>query len=747
MLSLASSSRALARSAAPRHLAGSWVAQRGLATAQDPYDVVVIGGGPGGYVAAIKAAQLGLKTACVEKRGSLGGTCLNVGCIPSKAMLNNSHIYHQTLHDVKARGIDVEGVKLNLPVMLQAKDKSVKALTGGVEYLLKKNKVDYIKGTASFASPTSIDVALLEGGNTQVEAKNVIIATGSEVTPFPGIEIDEKQIVSSTGALELSEVPKKMVVIGAGVIGLELGSVWSRLGANVEVVEFLGAIGGAGMDAEVAKNFQKILGKQGLKFNLNTKVLGATKKDGVVHLEVEGAKDGKKSTIEADVVLVAIGRRPYTEGLNLDKIGVEVDNRGRIVIDSQFNTSVKNVKCIGDVTFGPMLAHKAEEEGIAAVEYIKTAHGHVNYGVIPSVVYTHPEVAWVGKTEEDCKAEGIQYRVGNFPMVANSRAKTNADTDGYVKVIAEKDTDKILGCHIIASAAGELIHEAAVALEYGASAEDVARTCHAHPTVSEAVKEAFLMASTGKGDPVTPPDLAVFPPPSVPDFTPAVPFSTFDFTALPSFDFAAPAPTPLTSTSLESPAPSLSTSSSPESSTAASTPSSSLRKPALTPAAYLAERASRGRPTGFRAPTSPLALDAPVQARAVPAAPTATSRKRLTAKGEMLLAKRARLSPDAAPPAAPAGTRGDDAPVEIPPDVEGAMERKRLQNTLSARRCRARKQARVQELEDENEQLRRRIIELEAMLKMQQQAGTAGWAVGVGGAGAGANASCGDVLV
>ncbi|GAA5989827.1 hypothetical protein JCM5350_002957 [Sporobolomyces pararoseus] len=495
MLSLASSSRTLARSALSRRAVGGF---RGLATTQDPYDVVVIGGGPGGYVAAIKAAQLGLKTACIEKRGSLGGTCLNVGCIPSKAMLNNSHIYHQTLHDTKARGIDVGDVKLNLPVMLKAKEKSVSALTGGVEYLLKKNKVDYIKGLASFDSPSSIDVELLEGGKTQVQAKNVIIATGSEVTPFPGIEIDEKQIVSSTGVLELEKVPEKLVVIGAGIIGLEMGSVWSRLGANVEVVEFMGAIGGAGMDAEVAKNFQKILGKQGLKFSLNTKVISAEKKDGKVHIEVEGAKNGKKSTIEADVVLVAIGRRPVTKGLNLEKIGVEVDNRGRIVIDSEFNTSAKGVKCIGDVTFGPMLAHKAEEEGIAAVEYIHSGFGHVNYGCIPSVVYTHPEVAWVGKTEEDCKAEGIEYRVGNFPMVANSRAKTNNDTDGFVKVLTEKHTDKVLGCHIISSVAGELIGEATLALEYGASSEDVARTCHAHPTVSEAVKEAFLAASSGK---------------------------------------------------------------------------------------------------------------------------------------------------------------------------------------------------------------------------------------------------------
>ncbi|KDE04635.1 dihydrolipoyl dehydrogenase [Microbotryum lychnidis-dioicae p1A1 Lamole] len=494
MLALRSSSRSVVR--ATSRLQPMFA--RGLATASDPYDVVVIGGGPGGYVAAIKAAQVGLKTACIEKRGSLGGTCLNVGCIPSKAMLNNSRIFHQTLHDTKARGIDVGEVKLNLPVMLEAKNKSVAALTGGVEYLLKKNKVDYIKGEASFASATEIDVALLDGGKTQVSAKNVIIATGSEVTPFPGMEIDEKQIVSSTGVLDLQKVPEKLVVIGAGVIGLEMGSVWSRLGAKVEVVEFLGGIGGAGIDGGIAKAFQKILTKQGIKFSLNTKVLGATKKDGKVSLEIEGAKDGKKSTIEADVVLVAIGRRPVTKGLNLEKIGVEVDNRGRIVIDSAFNTSVKNIKCIGDVTFGPMLAHKAEEEGIAAVEYIKSGHGHVNYSAIPAVVYTHPEVAWVGKTEEDLKAEGIEYNIGSFPMVANSRAKTNNDTDGLVKVLTEKKTDKVLGCHIIASVAGDMIAEMVLAIEYGSSGEDVARTTHAHPTVSEAVKEAALMASSGK---------------------------------------------------------------------------------------------------------------------------------------------------------------------------------------------------------------------------------------------------------
>ncbi|KAK4048483.1 dihydrolipoamide dehydrogenase precursor [Microbotryomycetes sp. JL221] len=495
MLALRSSSRWIQRLPTSR---GAIVSARGLATAQDPFDVVVIGGGPGGYVAAVKAAQLGLKTACIEKRGSLGGTCLNVGCIPSKAMLHNSHIYHETKHGLKARGIEVSDVQLNLGTMLEAKNKSVKALTGGVEYLFKKNKVEYIKGEASFNSQNEINVALNDGNQTQVQAKNIIIATGSEVTPFPGIEIDEKQIVSSTGVLDLEKVPEKLVVIGAGVIGLEMGSVWNRLGSKVEVVEFMNAIGGQGIDGSVAKSFQKILTKQGMKFSLNTKVLGAEKKDGKVVLSVEGAKDGKKSEIEADVVLVAIGRRPVTKGLNLDKIGVEVDNKGRIVIDSEFNTSVKNIKCIGDVTFGPMLAHKAEEEGIAAVEYIKTGYGHVNYKAIPSVIYTHPEVAWVGLTEEDCKAQNIEYSVGNFPMAANSRAKTINEQEGFVKVISEKQTDKILGAHIIAAGAGDLLHEVCVGVEYNASCEDLARTCHAHPTMSEAVKEAALMASTGQ---------------------------------------------------------------------------------------------------------------------------------------------------------------------------------------------------------------------------------------------------------
>lgn len=394
--------------------------------------------------------------------------------------------------------------------MLKAKTSAITALTGGVEYLLKKNKVDYIKGTASFSSPTTLEVSLLDGGATQLTAKNVIIATGSEVTPFPGVEVDEVQIVSSTGALDLQKVPEKLVVIGAGVIGLELGSVWNRLGSKVEVIEYMNIIGGTGMDGGIAKSFQKILTKQGMKFSLNTKVIDVEKRDGKVFVNVEGAKDGKKSQvgsssplsgadgvqIEADVVLVAIGRRPYVTGLGLENINVEVDNKGRIVIDSEFNTSVKGVKCIGDVTFGPMLAHKAEEEGrscvfhldcadrsgIAAVEFIHSGYGHVNYKAIPSVVYTHPEVAWVGKNEEELKAEGVAYKVGSFPMVANSRAKTNDDTEGLVKFLVDKDTDKILGCHIIGSLAGDLISEAVLAIEYEASAEDIARTSHAHPT-------------------------------------------------------------------------------------------------------------------------------------------------------------------------------------------------------------------------------------------------------------------------
>ncbi|KAF8531217.1 dihydrolipoyl dehydrogenase [Gautieria morchelliformis] len=467
---------------------------RGFATGSQPYDTIVIGGGPGGYVAAIKAAQLGLRTACIEKRGSLGGTCLNVGCIPSKAMLNNSHLYHQTQHDLKARGIDVSGVQLNLSQMLKAKDSSVTALTKGIETLFKQNKVDYIKGEATFESATRLSVNLLDGGQSEVEGKNIIIATGSEVTPFPGIEIDESQIVSSTGALDLQKVPEKMIVIGGGIIGLEMGSVWSRLGSEVTVVEFLPFIGGPGLDEELGKQFQKILKKQGLIFKTNTKVLSAEKIGGKVQVKVESAKGGAEETIDADVLLVAIGRRPVTKNLGLEKIGVEMDNKGRVVIDDQYNTSVQGIKCIGDVTFGPMLAHKAEEEGIAAAEFIATGHGHVNYGVIPSVIYTHPEVAWVGKTEQELKNEGVKYKVGRFPFAANSRAKTNKDSEGSVKFLAEAETDRVLGVHIMGPCAGELIASASLAMEYSASSEDIARTCHAHPTLSEAFKEAAMAA-------------------------------------------------------------------------------------------------------------------------------------------------------------------------------------------------------------------------------------------------------------
>ncbi|KAG8797120.1 dihydrolipoamide dehydrogenase precursor [Serendipita sp. 399] len=378
--------------------------------------------------------------------------------------------------------------------MLKAKDTAVTGLTKGVEGLFKKYKVDYIKGTGSFQSANKLKVALNEGGEDELEAKNVIIATGSEATPFPGVPFDEERIVSSTGALSLKEVPKTLTVIGGGVIGLELGSVWSRLGAEVTVVEFLGGIGGVGIDEEIAKNFQKILQKQGFKFKLNTKVTSLKREGETVTIEIEGAKDGKKETISSDVCLVAIGRRPYTEGLNLEAIGVETDKRGRIVIDDQYNTSAPGVKCIGDVTFGPMLAHKAEDEGIAAAEYIQSGHGHVNYDAIPSVIYTHPEVAWVGKTEQELKAAGVEYKVGKYPFLANSRAKTNNDQEGSVKVLIEKETDKILGAHIIGPNAGEMIAEATLAVEYSASAEDVARTCHAHPTLSEAFKEANMAA-------------------------------------------------------------------------------------------------------------------------------------------------------------------------------------------------------------------------------------------------------------
>ncbi|ODQ82179.1 hypothetical protein BABINDRAFT_5184 [Babjeviella inositovora NRRL Y-12698] len=464
---------------------------RGVATKE--HDIVVIGGGPGGYVAAIKAAQEGYNVACIEKRGALGGTCLNVGCIPSKSLLNNTHLYHTIKHDTVKRGIEVGEVNINIAKLQTAKDTVVKQLTSGIESLFKKNGVTYYKGTASFVDANNVSFAPTDGSEeTILKAKDIIIATGSEPTPFPGIQIDEERIVSSTGALALKEIPKKMAIIGGGIIGLEMASVWSRIGTEVTIIEFQNAIG-AGMDGEVAKTTQKLLTKQGLKFMLGTKVTKGVREGETVKIEVESVKDGKKSELDADVLLVAIGRRPYTEGLGAEKVGLDIDNRGRLVIDSEFRTKVPHIRVIGDVTFGAMLAHKAEEEGIAAVEYIKNGHGHINYANIPSVMYSHPEVAWVGQTEEQLKEAGIKYKTGKFPFIANSRAKANQDTDGFVKFIAEAETNRVLGVHIIGPNAGEMIAEAGLALEYGASTEDVARTCHAHPTLAEAFKEAALM--------------------------------------------------------------------------------------------------------------------------------------------------------------------------------------------------------------------------------------------------------------
>jgi len=466
--------------------------RRGFASEAAEKDVVIIGGGVAGYVAAIKAGQAGLSVTCIEKRGSLGGTCLNVGCIPSKSLLNNSHLYHQILHDTKGRGIEVGDVKLNLPAMMKAKDTSVSSLTKGIEFLFKKNNVEYIKGTGAFQDEHTIAVNLVDGGETTVRGKNIIIATGSEATPFPGLTIDEQKVITSTGAINLQEVPAKMTVIGGGIIGLEMASVWSRLGTEVTVVEFLGQIGGPGMDNEIAKQSQKMLQKQGLKFKLNTKVTAGEVHDAGVKVSVEAAKGGKEETLDADVVLVAIGRRPYTAGLGLDNIGLETDDRGRLIIDQEYRTKIPHIRSIGDCTFGPMLAHKAEEEAVAAIEYISKGHGHVNYGAIPSVMYTHPEVAWVGQNEQELKEAGIKYKTGTFPFSANSRAKTNLDSEGIVKFLADAQTDRILGIHIIGANAGEMIAEGTLALEYGASSEDVARTCHAHPTLAEAFKEAAM---------------------------------------------------------------------------------------------------------------------------------------------------------------------------------------------------------------------------------------------------------------
>jgi dihydrolipoamide dehydrogenase len=459
-------------------------------------DVVVIGGGPGGYVAAIKAAQLGLKVTCIEKRGTLGGTCLNVGCIPSKALLHASHLYHQTTHGLEKYGISIEGnVAMSVEKMMKQKEKSVKGLTGGIEFLFKKNKVRYVKGTGTINSPNEVEATLLDGKTEKINTKNILIATGSDVMSIPGVALDEEKIVSSTGALSLKEVPKRMVLIGAGVIGLEMGSVWSRLGAKVTAIEFLDSIA-AGADEMIASNFKKILEKQGIEFRLGTKVTSAVRNEnGTVSVKIE-SRDGKISdTLETDVVLVSVGRVPYTKGLGLEKVGVKMDDRGRVFIDEHFRTNIPSIRAIGDVVRGPMLAHKAEEEGIAAIENIMNSNaGHVNYGAIPSVIYTFPEVAWVGQTEQELQKLGVKYKVGTFPFQANSRARTNDEfyPEEIVKVLADEATDRILGVHIINASAGEMIAEAVLAMEYGASSEDLGRTCHAHPTLMEAVKEAAM---------------------------------------------------------------------------------------------------------------------------------------------------------------------------------------------------------------------------------------------------------------
>ena len=456
----------------------------------DDFDLIVIGGGPGGYVCAIRAAQLGLKTACVESRGTLGGTCLNVGCIPSKSLLNLSENYHKAKKDFNKQGIEIEGIKLNIEKMMSNKNKSVQVLTKGVEFLFKKNKVTYIKGKGVLFSKNDI-VVYENNKRTNYKAKNIVIATGSAVVSLPGIEIDEKNIISSTGALSLNEVPKKLAVIGGGYIGLEMGSVWSRLGSEVTVIEYLDHIT-PGMDREISDEFKKILTKQGIKFKMGSKVNSVKTNGTGILINFTDVKTSKAESLEFDKVLVSVGRKPYTEGLNLAKVGIKKDSKGRIEVNSKLQTSIKNIYAIGDVIKGPMLAHKAEEEGIAVAEILAGQAGHVNYDVIPGVIYTSPEVATVGKTEEQLKEEKKSYKVGKFPFLANSRAKVNNETDGFVKILADSETDKVLGVHIIGPHCGDMIAEMALAMEFGASSEDIARTCHAHPTHTEAIKEAAL---------------------------------------------------------------------------------------------------------------------------------------------------------------------------------------------------------------------------------------------------------------
>ena len=459
--------------------------------ADAPYDVVVVGGGPGGYVFAIRAAQLGLKVACVEKRSALGGTCLNIGCIPSKALLNASEKYVEAGHELAALGVTTGKVGLDLDTMMAHKDKVVGDLTKGVAFLFKKNKIDHVSGAASLAGPGALSVIDESGKETSLAATNIVLATGSDHMDLPGVAIDEKRIVSSAGALALTKVPKRLIVVGGGYIGLELGSVWGRLGAEVRVVEFLDRIV-PGMDGEIAKNFQRILKKQGMKFHLSSKVTGAKLTKSGVALGVEPAKGGEAETMEADIVLVAIGRRPHTEGLGLERAGVATDEVGRIRVDGRFQTNIAGIFAIGDVIAGPMLAHKAEEEGMALAEMLAGQSGHVNYDTVPGIVYTWPEVAAVGQTEEQLKEAGVAYTAGKFPFSANSRARANASAEGFVKILADAGTDRILGAHIIGPDAGALIHEVVLIMEFGGSAEDLARSFHGHPTLNEAVKEAAL---------------------------------------------------------------------------------------------------------------------------------------------------------------------------------------------------------------------------------------------------------------